>query len=115
MTTTARVDVLTAEVRVLMVGSRQVTMSVFEQLDPVEPGQIEPFGRVSRRRAHCPDPYYGSARTSPDCPGDCIDVVGRHWSSGVLIRSCVPAYGASHVKYRREWAELELIVLAGLR
>jgi hypothetical protein len=47
-TATATVEVLTAEVRVLMVGSRQVTQSVFRQLDEIEPGfYIEPFGRVS--------------------------------------------------------------------
>jgi hypothetical protein len=42
----ARVEVLRAEVRVLMVGSRQVTLSVARQLDAVEPRQIKPFGRV---------------------------------------------------------------------
>jgi hypothetical protein len=50
-TTTARVEVLTAEVRVLMVGSRQVTMSVYNQLDRVALSQIEPFGRVHPRDA----------------------------------------------------------------
>ena len=47
----ARVEVLTAEVRVLMVGSRQVTMSVYNQLDRVKPSEIEPFGRVAPRDA----------------------------------------------------------------
>jgi hypothetical protein len=42
----AKVEVLRAEVRVLMVGSRQVTLSVARQLDAVEPTKIEPFGRV---------------------------------------------------------------------
>jgi hypothetical protein len=32
----AKVEVLTAEVRVLMVGSRQVTLSVYSQLDEVD-------------------------------------------------------------------------------
>ena len=49
--TAARVEVLTAEVRVLMVGSRQVTMSVYNQLDQVKPGEIAPFGRVAPRDA----------------------------------------------------------------
>ena len=35
---------LTAEVRVLMVGNRQVTRSVYWQLDYVSPLGIEPFG-----------------------------------------------------------------------
>jgi hypothetical protein len=50
-TTTAHVEVLTAEVRVLMVGSRQVTLSVYSQLDIVRPDEIEPFGRVRPRDA----------------------------------------------------------------
>ncbi len=48
---TATVEALTAEVRVLMVGSRQVTMSVYGQLDQVDYGQIEPFGRVMPKDA----------------------------------------------------------------
>jgi hypothetical protein len=47
----AHVQVLTAEVRVLMVGSRQVTMSVYNQLDWIEPYAIEPFGRVNPKDA----------------------------------------------------------------
>ena len=43
---TAKVEVLTAEVRALMVGSRQVTLSVYRQLDDVSWSEIEPFGRV---------------------------------------------------------------------
>jgi hypothetical protein len=50
----ATVDVLTAEVRVLQVGRRQVTLSVVRQLDWADPGDIEPFGRV---------------RTGDDLPG----------------------------------------------
>lgn len=50
-TASARVEVLTAEVRVLMVGSRQVTMSVYNQLDTVDADEIEPFGRVAPRDA----------------------------------------------------------------
>ena len=72
--TAARVEVLTAEVRVLMVGSRQVTLSVYGQLDYAKPDQIEPFGRVRTGRAHCSDEWGGVSR---GCPGDCIDVVGR--------------------------------------
>jgi hypothetical protein len=48
---TATVEVLTAEVRVLMVGSRQVTLSVYNQLDHVRPDDIDPFGRVRPRDA----------------------------------------------------------------
>ncbi len=73
-TTAARVDVLTAEVRVLMVGSRQVTMSVYNQLDEVEPGDLDPFGRVAPRDAH----------------SDYVYVVGasaRDADRGTLVRS----------------------------
>lgn len=48
----ATVDVLTAEVRVLMVGRRQVTMSVFSQLDKVPHSEIAPFGRVNPKDAN---------------------------------------------------------------
>jgi hypothetical protein len=43
----ATVEVLTAQVRTLMVGSRQVTLSVYKQLDRVQPHEITPFGRVN--------------------------------------------------------------------
>jgi hypothetical protein len=44
---TATVETLTAEVRVLMVGNRQVTLSVYRQLDTVNLADMEPFGRVN--------------------------------------------------------------------
>jgi hypothetical protein len=47
MLKSVQVEVLTAEVRVLMVGSRQVTLSVFRQLDLIPPEALEPFGRVN--------------------------------------------------------------------
>lgn len=46
MTNTATVETLTAEVRVLMVGSRQVTLSVAKQLDVVALADLTTFGRV---------------------------------------------------------------------
>ena len=64
-TTAARVEVLTAEVRVLMVGSRQVTLSVYAQLDRVEPEEIEPFGRVRPRDAEYGHIYVVGASTRP--------------------------------------------------
>lgn len=70
---TATVETLTAEVRVLMVGSRQVTMSVYDQLDWVPLGDIEPFGRVRPRK---PEEGY-------------VYVVGRHMQSENLVRSHV--------------------------
>jgi hypothetical protein len=70
---TATVETLTAEVRVLMVGSRQVTMSVYDQLDWAALDEIEPFGRVAPRKAEAGHVY----------------VIGRHTESGALVRSCV--------------------------
>lgn len=45
----ARVTTLTAEVQVLMIGSRQVTLSVLRQLDVISFMRISPFGRVRDR------------------------------------------------------------------
>jgi hypothetical protein len=74
MTTVATVKTLTAEVRVLMVGNRQVTLSVYRQLDIVEQDDIEPFGRVN------------------DSKDRGLWVVGRS-SSGDLVRAkAVPLY-----------------------
>jgi hypothetical protein len=47
--TDTTVRTLTAEVRVLMVGSRQVTLSVYAQLDTIDADQITPIGRVRAR------------------------------------------------------------------
>lgn len=46
-TTTATVETLTAEVRTLVVGSRQVTLSVAKQLDVVTLENLTVMGRVS--------------------------------------------------------------------
>jgi hypothetical protein len=72
---TATVETLTAEVRVLMVGSRQVTMSVYNQLDWAELTKLDglPFGRVHPRDAE--------RRT--------LYLVGRHQPTGALVRTRV--------------------------
>lgn len=72
---TATVEALTAEVRVLMVGSRQVTMSVYAQLDDVDPGQIEPFGRVMPK----------------DAQTGYVHVIGKHAERGDLVRASLPS------------------------
>lgn len=72
---TATVETLTAEVRVLMVGSRQVTMSVYNQLDTAEYEDAELFGRVSPKDAR---PGY-------------IYFAGKNRESGSLIRGHIPA------------------------
>lgn len=129
---TATVEVLTAEVRVLMIGSRQVTLSVARQLDEVEPGDITPFGRVRTGLKLLPPDH--------DCV-DPIEVIGE--CDGKLVRSCswldrefcdphdprqrCPRHPLDNPPPRRHdfrtdldgvrdgWLELPLIVLAGLR
>ena len=70
----ARVRTLTAEVRTLVVGSRQVTMSVYNQLDFVDYAQIKPFGRVNPK----------------DADSAALYVVGRHKADGSLVRARTP-------------------------
>jgi len=72
--TKATVDVITAEVRVLSVGSRQVTLSVYNQLDIVKPLEIDPFGRVAPK----------------DGKPSIVWVVGKHTKTGALVRSYLP-------------------------
>lgn len=71
----ATVEVLTAEVRVLMVGSRQVTLSVARQLDEVEPDEITPFGRIQTGKRL--GDFYAAAAF--------VEVIGS--AEGVLARS----------------------------
>lgn len=134
---TATVETITAEVRTLMVGSRQVTMSVYKQLDNVDVDQIEPFGRVRPV-----DPHH-----------DVVYVVGREVTTGSLVKAqahhspgvrhaiaCPDHRPQSPNSYCREylhdkkcskpnvaeemerlaviadeWSSLPLIILAGLR
>lgn len=84
----AHVQVLTAEVRTLVVGSRQVTMSVYNQLDNVPPGSVEPFGRV----------------TPKDWTWLFLHVVGRHTATGALVRSYVPRPSKVETLGSEEWA-----------
>jgi hypothetical protein len=118
----ATVEVLTAEVRVLMVGSRQITLSVARQLDQADPAEIQPFGRVAPKGSQ---PGY-------------VYVIGKHAGTGALVRARTPVrpdeiiYAAQVAADKAEtaaayaarcgqltalakaWSELPLIVL-GLR
>lgn len=82
------VEVLTAQVRVLMVGSRQVTLSVFRQLDEVDFEEVTPFGRVRDRNS---DSYR--------------DIIGIHFKDGSLVRAPLnrPVHEGSY--YREEYAK----------
>lgn len=82
----ATVEVLTAEVRVLQVGRRQVTLSVVRQLDWVDPAKVKPFGRVrtgdtppGRVRAISSS---GSSLVKSATP---VEIVGS--AAGFLVRS----------------------------
>lgn len=118
---TATVEVLTAEVRVLMVGNRQVTLSVYRQLDIVSTGEIEPFGRVRDVK------WYDDQ----DAEAEYIQVIGKQKpcgmsSDGELVKSIVrggegtgvggwrTAVPYDHQTFAK-WSYLPLIVLAGLK
>lgn len=129
--TPSHVEVLTAEVRALMIGKRQVTLSVYRQLDTVEPEDCEPFGRVRDGQA-------ASSQSRSYRPAlSIVHVVGRSKTTGALVRArrVEPEHPAPWIErglppqpdakklaeYRRElaayreWADLPLIVLAGLK
>jgi hypothetical protein len=109
----AEVQVLTAEVRVLMVGSRQVTLSVFRQLDWVDDDALAPFGRVHD------DATLNADSKKLGLPPDTLQVVGVGLgdtdNAGALVRSSVRLYPGQKNERYREWDELPLIVLAGLK
>lgn len=93
----AQVVVLTATVQVLMVGSRQITQSVFHQLDIVPWPEMVPMGRVRSKD-------------------------GRPWGvgscRGVLVRAFIDHRQDDRGAFSTElhqWMALPLIVLAGLR
>jgi HAMP domain-containing protein len=73
---TATVEVLTAEVRVLMVGSRQVTLSVSRQLDKIPWDQCEPFGRIR------------DIRDNGD-PDEKFTIIGKDQENGQLCRASI--------------------------
>jgi hypothetical protein len=114
--TTATVETLTAEVRVLMVGSRQVTLSVYSQLDAVPLMAMTPFGRVRVKETS----YSGWTY---------IRVVGAGRDGRLVASWLGHATGSSTfadpagvwanlADAEHTWDELEdlpLIVLAGLR
>ncbi len=84
----ARVQVLTAEVRTLVVGSRQVTLSVYNQLDYVPHSKITPFGRVNPKDA-------GPSQ---------ICVVGRLKRGRSLVRAMSPSKNDILDREPFEWA-----------
>jgi hypothetical protein len=135
----ARVEVLTAEVRVLMVGSRQVTLSVLAQLDTVAFDEIEPFGRVRPRdissyetqvvgrdgggvlvRSWLPEviawPKDRDGRLTPEWSANYVWLaLDRQGTKRRVFLPRVRGREAEAVETVLAWRELPLIVLAGLR
>lgn len=135
MTTTATVETLTAEVRVLMVGNRQVTKGVYQQLDIADPWHINPFGRVNAGTSY--EDGYGAKQLYS------LELVGEHegtlvrcgikdiWTYGQIPGIRMPSRPTEDerkryeesckqwkplwIKRYNEFLELPLIVLAGLR
>lgn len=106
---TATVELLTAEVRVLTVGARQITASVAKQLDQVGWHEAEPFGRVR----------LGDGR--------CVAIGRRRGAGDLVLITEIPLFEAVCDettgflrKFRptpvgQAYDALPLIVLAGLR
>jgi hypothetical protein len=67
---TATVETLTAEVRVLMVGSRQITLSVAKQLDTCPFFEMQPMGRIRMADGVC--------------------LIGKRLSDGTLVTASIP-------------------------
>ena len=133
------VEVLTAEIRVLQVGSKPVTLSAARQLDSVDGASIKPFGRVRID----PKPATGLievigsvngilARSSAlarkvECPGY-RNPSSRGYGLPLVVcarhRNTSPSDSAGHHDWTEytpsqeiyeAWLALPLIVLAGLR
>jgi hypothetical protein len=131
------VETLTAEIRVLQVGSRPVTLSAARQLDHVDPADIKPFGRVridlkpgrmievigsadgtlARSSANASDglcPGYSTLGTRyRDLEAACPDHRGSRQADGGAQHRWTQ-YAPSKELYEA-WLALPLIVLAGLR
>lgn len=136
----AEVQTLTAEVHVLMVGNRQVTLSMAYQLDQVLTTDIVPFGRVSLQgKNHAPGMWViGACKPSGELVVSRAEFHGHEWldfeTMGVYRQlveindSYFPITGTTgpEIEHKQKqysdrigvalgWADLPLIVLAGLR
>ena len=103
--TTATVEMLTATVRILQVGNRQVTLSMAKQLDRVHYTAVEPLGRVRLKGA------------VSDSFGE-IDylVIGPRKDTGDLVVGVVSQNGYMPSRDVEAWYKaLPLLVLGGAR
>jgi hypothetical protein len=134
-TNTATVQTLTAEVRTLTVGSKQVTLSIFKQLDYVTPWRINAFGRVNAGGKYDGEPVELELVGSDDdgclvsshimSRTQIIDPVNRHILYLPGRYANTPKTESIKRRYRElepEWTAmlsrfyaLPLIVLAGLK
>ena len=137
-TNQATVETLTAEVRVLTVGNRQITQSVAKQLDAVPYGQIKPFGRIRfTGDENGTVRVIGADNTGTLVKSSVLDrgddyIAGLVEQCRVLIRKAKLTKDPYHVDLLEkldakisyevgqqeradEWRSLPLIVLAGLR
>ena len=108
--TAARVEVLTAEVRVPMIGSRQVTLSVYGQLDsarPARPDRARSAGWRTGRGALQRRVRGGAASGDPATAS-----MSRAGDSTGMLWPCSGRRPTTRPTLRRD---LPLIVLAGLR
>jgi hypothetical protein len=108
------VEVLTAEVRTLKVGSRQVTLTVAKQLDSVAPWKITPFGRVRIGNEHLEvigSDEHGNLVVSHMPTQRC----GHVWRTSGDDYSPFPGTDDEYRALRRIFLQLPLIVLAGLK
>jgi hypothetical protein len=76
-TTVARVEVLTAEVRILDVGGARLTPGMLDQLDAAGWDEITPLGRIR-------PPGTDAAFT------ETVGSSARGWDRGALVRSVLP-------------------------
>ncbi|QDH93755.1 hypothetical protein HWC36_gp44 [Corynebacterium phage StAB] len=107
----ANVTTMTATVRILQVGNRQLTKAMARQLDRVQWGELEPFGRIANWEYDESRPY--------------VRVIGRRIADGELVTAVVagpPRYeyapGAISSEGDPEYATakaIPLIILGGLR
>ena len=100
MKTTATVETIQADVRVLMAGSRQVTLSVFRQLDIYKYIDIVPMGRVNDKGSWIVGalrggPHHGSLVRARSDWADVVGEMQRQNTFNLSVWRCGPSPGLS--------------------
>lgn len=118
--TTATVETLTAEVRTLMVAGRQVTLSMYRQLDGTQPPYIEPWGRVGLDARQNGIRVVG-ARIGGPRPGELVRCELTYPDEPVITSHAWESWSHQidrferYQEYANRWGFLPKLVLAGLR